>query len=478
MPPVAALLLCSVFVVFLLRAQRRSSRHVSPVVWIPTFWLMVMASRPLRIWFGTGQNLAGGNESGSSLDSGVLTALTLVAVLVLVRRRFDWWGSFRRHKWLIVLLGYMFLSTLWSDITLIALRRSVREAIVVVMAFLLMSETNPRQALAAVLRRSAYILIPFSLVLIKYYPSLGRAYGRWSGVEMWTGVTGQKNELGRLCMIGLFFLLWSLYVHRRELRSAYGARYQRWADISVIFIGSYLLIGSHSSTSLATFAFGVVTFVGLRLIRKIMIPQTAMLMFVILLMAFGLATPFVGGATVARFTGTLGRDDTLTGRTDIWADVLPAWEKRPVLGYGLGSFWTDARRELYKIPTSHNGYLDILLDLGEVGLTLYTIWLLSCTRQLHRALALDYEWASLAICLLIMGLVYNISESALNTFTEEMTAVMAMVSLAAPYKLTRSSRIGKSRTAYSDGMALESAEAFSSLEREHFAALPGTTLRT
>src|SRR5205814_1146334 len=147
------------------------------------------ASRPLSTWFAT----TGDSEAGSPLDRLVLAGLTIAAMAVLTYRRFDWSAALRRHTWLLAVLAYMFLSTLWSDLTLIALKRWLREWIVVVMAFVVVSEGNPRQALESVLRRSAYILIPFSLVLIKYYPVLGRRYGRWSGIEMWTGVTGQKN---------------------------------------------------------------------------------------------------------------------------------------------------------------------------------------------------------------------------------------------------------------------------------------------
>src|SRR5262249_43241490 len=195
--------------------------------------------------------ITGDNESGSALDRWVLTALAIAAIIVLARRRFDWWGSLRLHRWLLVLVVYMFLSTFWSDITLIALKRWMRDLIVLIMALVVMSDINPRQALASLLRRCAYVLVPFSLVLIKYYPLLGRRYGRWSGIEMWTGVTGQKNELGRLCMISIFFLLWTFYQRRREHATA-GMRYQRWGDLTVIAIAVYLLIGADSATSIAT----------------------------------------------------------------------------------------------------------------------------------------------------------------------------------------------------------------------------------
>jgi O-antigen ligase len=433
MPPPLALFLCAVFVLFLLRLERRASRDNSPALWIPTVWMLILASRPLATWFVDSGDVIRSNEAGSELDRWVLTALALAAMVVLLHRRIDWWGIVRQHKWLVLLLAYMFLSTFWSAITLIALRRWTRELIVLVMALVIISEVNPRQALESVLRRTAYVLVPLSVVLIKYYPLLGRAYGRFSGVEMWTGVTCQKNHLGRLCMISVLFLLWTLYERWRERPRVGGGRYQACADVSVIVIALYLLKGSDSSTSMVTLVLGVVIFLGLRLLRTLQfqVPLTGLVVLMIFLMTLGASTPFVGGSNVAAFTPALGRDETLTGRTGVWADVLPAISQEPLLGYGVGSFWTDARREHYDIPTAHNGYLDILLELGEVGFVFYLLWLLSCTRLLHRALLHDYEWGSLAICFFLMGLLYNISESALNTFTEQMTAVMILTCLVA-----------------------------------------------
>jgi len=412
--------------------------------------MLIVASRPLTTWpFVSGYSTQG-NEAGSDLDRWVLTALALAAVIVLLYRRIDLWGSLRAHKWLLLLLAYMFVSTFWSEITLIAIKRWARELIFLVMALVIMSEVDPRHALASLLRRTAYVLVPFSVVLIKYFPLAGRAYGNWSGIQMWTGVTGQKNHLGRLCMISIFFLLWSLYKRWRERPRLDGGRYKGWADVAVIAIALYLLVGSDSSTALATLALGAVIFLGLRLFRKwkLAVPQAGLLALVIFLIAFGVSTPFLGGANVANYANWLGRDNTLTGRTEVWAAVLPAREQRPLLGYGLGSFWTDARRLLYDIPTAHNGYLDILLELGEAGLGLYAIWLLSCARQLHRTLEQDYGWASLGICILVMALVYNITESALNTFTEQMTVVPALITLVLSCQLkpsTTTKKAGASR---------------------------------
>ena len=433
MVPIIALIGCTIFVLLLLRLEHKASKENSFVLWIPVVWMLIIASRPLNTWFLVHGDFSPNNEAGSDIDRYTLTVLGLVAGIVLLQRRADWTSKLRQHKWLLLLFGYMFVSTFWSDITLIALKRWVREIIFLVMALVILTDGNPLRALGSVLRRTAYLLIPFSILLIRFYPAWGRQYGRFNGVEIWTGVTGQKNHLGRLCMIAIFFLLWSLYRYWRTDSRLRADSRQAWADICIIAMGLYLLKGSDSSTSLATLFVGIAIFLGLLSFRalKLGVPHIALLIPTISFIILGTITPFLGGSTVAAFTPALGRDSTLTGRTEVWAEVLPARSQRPLLGYGIGSFWTDARRLQYEIPTAHNGYLDVLLELGDVGFGLYVVWLLSCTRKLYLSLQRDYELTSLAFCLVLMGLLYNISESALNTFTEEMTAVMALATMVA-----------------------------------------------
>ena len=124
----------------------------------------------------------------------------------------------------------------------------------------------------------------------------------------------------------------------------------------------------------------------------------------ILLIAFGFfAIGLVSIGTLflsQQATGQLGSivamgraDDvsSLTGRLPLWEELLSWIDKRPFLGYGYMAFW-DADRveklsELFKweIPHGHNMYLDIMLDIGIIGLIAYSIWFFSA---LQRALKL------------------------------------------------------------------------------------------
>ena len=97
------------------------------------------------------------------------------------------------------------------------------------MALLVLSEQEPWQAMQSLLRRTAYVLIPFSVLLIKYFPDLGVVYSRWTGEILWIGVTLQKNGLGRLCVISIFFLIWT-FTRRWHKKEVAVGKYQPHAE--------------------------------------------------------------------------------------------------------------------------------------------------------------------------------------------------------------------------------------------------------
>jgi O-antigen ligase len=68
----------------------------------------------------------------------------------------------------------------------------------------------------------------------------------------------------------------------------------------------------------------------------------------------------------------LGRDLSLTGRTDIWELAVEAGWDRPILGAGYRSFWTLLSNTL-RWGHGHNSFLDLWLELGFVGLGLFLV---------------------------------------------------------------------------------------------------------
>jgi len=74
----------------------------------------------------------------------------------------------------------------------------------------------------------------------------------------------------------------------------------------------------------------------------------------------------------------MNRDLSLTYRTDIWDIVLHYIKKKPILGYGSGTELVHNNLVLpswYEgyINEAHNGFLEILLGVGAVGLIIFLI---------------------------------------------------------------------------------------------------------
>jgi exopolysaccharide production protein ExoQ len=441
MPAMVALVFCALFVFYLLRCDYRQSRTVSSALWVPTVWIFSIATKPLADWFGTGGDV----DSGSSIDRIFTTCLLCLGLVILANRKLNWRLAIKQNGWLVLLLSYMLISILWSDIPFISFKRWVREITAVVMAFVVVSEPTPRQAMESLLRRTVYELIPFSALLIKYFPRYGVGY-RWSGDLMWVGVTLQKNGLGRLCLISGFFLVWAL-VTRWKARRNYFSRSQALIELALLALVIWLLKGPASwaasaSGFVALFA-GLVVFAVLQWLKKhrLYVNGNAWTAIVIVIIIVGTVTPFVHGSFVASFASIVGRNETLTGRTDIWAGLVPLAKQHLFLGAGFGGFWDSDTEAAAMVNEAHNGYLEIVLQLGLVGVMVTGMFLLSFCESAVKALARDYDWACLCICYLLMAGIHNIDESSFDSFTRHQMAGILFLAVTLPAATKRRGQI-------------------------------------
>jgi O-antigen ligase len=334
----------------------------------------------------------------------------------------------------MLLIGYMFASILWSDMPYVSFKRCTRELIAAIMVFLVTTESEPRQALQSLFRRTIYILIPFSYILIHYFPQYGRQYGRWSGRLMWIGVGLQKNGLALLCLFSAFFLIWTL-IRRSQGRDIPVVGYQTLIEILLLFLTIWLFMGpdhalTYSATSLVALLGGGVALIGLLCLKRlnVIIGASFLTVIVLIIIVYGTITPFIGKLSIVDVSSTLGRGETLTERTQIWAFLVPYAMEKATLGHGFGGFWTDVMRERSS-SHAHNGYLDIILNLGFVGLILFSMFLLSCCRRFRKTLLHDFDWGAFGICFLLMAVVHNITESWVVGFTGSMAAVILFLAV-------------------------------------------------
>ena len=141
-----------------------------------------------------------------------------------------------------------------------------------------------------------------------------------------------------------------------------------------------------------------------------------------------LASVFLGAISVlaaAVFTFSasglrlLGRDATLTGRTDIWQAAADAINERVLQGYGWGALWSEGTLVTeqmwsqvgFRFQHAHNGYLELALQGGLVAVLL-SVWLTASVFIHHlRAQALESNPESQWVLVLVtVLLIYNLSE--------------------------------------------------------------------
>ena len=383
---------------------------------VPTVWFALIGSKPLLYWFHGRDNEEDLNSylDGNPIDGNLFLALIVLGIVILAQRRIDWHTTWAMNRALALLYVYLIISVMWSDEPFVSFKRWIKDLGNVVMILVMMTEKNPADAISKVFLRCAYLLIPLSVLTIKWYPDIGRYYHRWTWETCFCGITANKNSLGVLAMVSGLALLWSFLEDRKRARWLALLR-TSWAEVVVLVMCIWILVIAHSESALMCFAIGTVTLLVIYSSR--LRARSGALLWggciVALLMAAFAALPDFR-AVVAQ---ALGRDVTLTGRTDIWDAVLHL-NTDPLIGTGFGSVWlTPSARALAEelgIPHAHNGYLEMYLNTGLIGLGLLLAVIIAAGRKTLAHVAAGTAIGPFNAALLLSGLVYNYTEATFN----------------------------------------------------------------
>jgi len=415
MSPSLALFLWFILLVGLLCLDPAKEPSTSVALWVPLIWLFIAASRLPSQWIGgpIGQT-ANLLEEGNSLDRNIFIGLILLSIGILISRSFRW-GDFVAEN--IALTSFLFfglLSILWSDFPFVAFKRWFRDLGSYLVILVALSEAHSFEAVASLLRRLCYLLIPLSIVLIKYYPAMGRQYDIWTGTATYTGVATSKNMLGVVCLVSGLFFFWDT-LNRWGNRKLGRTRLTLLVNLSFFAMTLWLMDLSSSATSRVCLALGCVVLLAahrktgtLPASLKFLIPIGTCLYGIL---AFGLGVDI--NAVVAE---ALGRDPTLTDRTRIWSVVLSV-ATNPLVGTGYESFWLGPRlQKIWQvfpgINEAHNGYLQMYLQLGFIGLLILVWMLISFYATIWKKQESLSGLVSLNLALWTVLAFYNVTEAA------------------------------------------------------------------
>jgi O-antigen ligase len=439
MPPTLALYLWLILVVGLLRYDPAKEPGTSPALWVPLIWLFFAGSRLPTQWLG-GQtaSAAATFESGSPTDRGFFVFMIFLGIGILVSRSFKWVDFIADNIFLIALLLFGLLSVLWSDFGFIAFKRWFRDLGSYISILVAVSDPHPFQAFRTLLRRFFYLLIPLSVLLVKYYPRLGRAYEYFSGMATYSGATTSKNMLGLLSLLSILFFFWDTLLRWRDRKLQ---RKILILNISFIAMSLWLMNLASSATSKLCLILGILVLISTQYrsskhLFKVLLPA-GICMYLLLIFGFGVD---VNGA-VAQF---VGRDPTLTDRTVIWKVVLDI-QTNPFIGVGYESFWLGPRLQRVwqffpGINEAHSGYIQMYLQLGFVGLFLLICFLVSTYLKIWRRSDIASEFGPFSIAVWAILVFYNLSESAFGGGLLWLMLLLGTITLRANAPLKQDSR--------------------------------------
>jgi exopolysaccharide production protein ExoQ len=340
-------------------------------------------------------------------------------------------------------VGFLCLSALWS----LDPPTTLRVAIVylfVILGAIGIAGTMDADEFMHLLSWCCFLAALVSIFLRIASP--GNAMTVDAGEVDFMGIFAQKNVLGQVMATGALATLHDIRVSRRRYLG----------KLCMLFVFLAMAYASKSTGALlATLLFcGISGFDSLWR-RGGAARSTAVILAVILAPSLILAL-----AAPDTLLEMIGKDPTLTGRTEIWAYVNKDIGMKPLLGWGYYVFWEETNQYAaeissavhWEVPNAHNGLLEFLLDVGVVGTALFAFILMRtivlavrCLRTPERALAIS----TLSCCMGI--LLVGVSETVLLTSTQSSTPLMFITGLMCERALYVARRLRRYRIADSRG---------------------------
>lgn len=333
----------------------------------------------------------------------LLLGYALVLALLLRRPAFLWRGIlYGLPLWVLSL--WAFLSVAWSTAPEVTFRKAAAVLLTSLYGVYLAFRFTPESFLR-LLGTTLLLVLGLSFAFVYLLPNWGLMGYPHEGA--WRGIFVHKNVLGRFAALGVLVFLALLKTPGRK---------EAW--VLGLLLSGVILAGARSATSL------VLAFTVLFVALGLWLAWRYRKLWPVLLL-FGITLGGSGGMILAAnyefLLEALGKDATLTGRVPLWLTLLPFIQERLWTGYGLGGFWLGWEGPSAYVwnlvgwnPShAHNGYLDLCLDLGLVGLLL-GLWLMIRfgLGSIRRYLVGGFSGETLFLVgLTVFLVVYNFSES-------------------------------------------------------------------
>ncbi|MES1933071.1 capsular polysaccharide biosynthesis protein [Salinisphaera shabanensis T35B1] len=342
-----------------------------------------------------------------------MSPFIVCALIVWLRRGVAWRVVRHVDPFLLLFVGWAILSLGWSDYPDVTVRKLVLliGTLLIALAFQVAAWRPAR--LRQHTRACLTAVVVASIVAVFMIPHIARVAGYDNA---WTGITRSKNHLGMAA--GLMMVLWMHGFAIGEVRALPALAWTALAALTLIMArnATALLCVVALLPPLWLFFRPVVSLRGLFLRSMLALAAVIVSICFVVLVTYG-----VPGwrDIVSPVANAVGRDVTFTGRLEIWRLVYAEVVKHPWLGTGFQAFWLGAggpapwvTQDLYGgLWQAHNGYLDVVNELGIPGLLLALgFW----ANTIRRGVTLLPAWraeAAWVLAFMVFLAIANIAES-------------------------------------------------------------------
>ena len=381
------------------------------MVWLLIGYLTV----PPQYWRGQTDLLAG-EETNPVARAIKLALLSVSTLIVLWRLRYLLPMLRLINPFFLAFLALVPASALWSFSPGSTMARYVSLLSMVQVCFALSLYGWHRTRFQSVVRPIVTLLLIASLIFGLMYPDLAIEVGEGTLKDSWRGNTNQKNQFGMLASFGVVFWLHAWF--SKEVRW--------WFAVPGAALGWTCVVLSRSSTSLLATTLSTVFMIlvmvtpqNLRRYMPFMVSAFAVLVVVYALAVLNLIPGI--GILLEPIAALSGKDLTFSNRALIWQIVKEHIQFSPMMGTGYGAYWigdtpaspsyTFVQRMFFWPSQSHNGYLEIVNDLGFVGLTVLLGYLIFWVRHSLDVMRFDRNQGMLFLALFFQQAITNLSES-------------------------------------------------------------------
>lgn len=346
----------------------------------------------------------------SNVTNQLLYLFLFFSSIVVVIKRFDRTLSFiKAEKYLSLFVLLCLVSALWSDYPFLSIKRSFQLFVMFLVVLEALINIEPK-----ILLKQLKIVVSLYL-FFNLFGCLFISAAIDPVFRTWRGIETQKNLLAHTTLYCLLSSIGFFVFERTNISKFYNS--------ALILLSLFIIFMSRSSTNLI--AVVLIVFLGFIFYIEIIFDQIKIgkkitgLMFLFFL-SFAVIFFIFASEIFALVPGFFGKDMTLSMRVPIWEYLWADVRNNFLLGYGFATYWIMGhwRIELFashfegfKVNEAHNGYLDILLQLGIVG---FIFFLFPIIAYIHRMLKLNSNIATnVAILLLFCMMTINITETVL-----------------------------------------------------------------